>query len=165
MAKVIPIDNVNVIRNGFFAPDFSLPDTDGHMFRIKENLTGNFICLVFFPDGKNERVAGHLKDLNSGLPKTSGGQDVRLVGISPFKLPILSAIKENLGLGFPLLSDQNLTVSKKYYIIAGNAFKLSTHFSIFVMDDAGIVRIRMFDIAGISRFDCGELRKKIADLV
>jgi len=36
------MDNVNVIRKGFIAPDFTLPSTDGNMVSLKDCLSTDF---------------------------------------------------------------------------------------------------------------------------
>ena len=99
------MDNVNVIRVGFFAPDFSLPDTEGKIFALKDNLKGPFSALCFFSDGDNANIRNFLKDLNSGLPSTASGLPVKALAVSTEKIHRLSALKKKLKLDFPVLSD------------------------------------------------------------
>ena len=51
------MDNVNVLRTGFYALDFALPDTQGNIFRLRDDLSGHFTALCFFPDGENEKIS------------------------------------------------------------------------------------------------------------
>jgi len=159
------MDNVNVIRTGFFALDFSLPDTQGNLFRLKDNLAGNFVALCFFPDGDNERANGYLKDLNQGLPLTASGLPVRLAGICPRRADRLRELKDRFKLAFPLLSDDKLLVSRKYHVWDDDSPKPEVHFCIFVVDDFGVIRHRVSEVPGYSRFMIDEFRTAISKLI
>jgi peroxiredoxin len=159
------VDNVNVIRNGFFAPDFSLPDAEGNLFNLKQNLQGCFTCICFFPDGSKERVNNYLKDLNQGLPATGSALPVRVVGICSEKPIHIMEIKEKLKLGFPILSDKKTSVANKYYILDHNSLKPGAYFGIFIIDDTGIIRHRIIEIPGVSKYSPEELRREISRLI
>ncbi len=159
------MDNVNVIRTGFFAPDFSLPDSEGHMVSLKENLANSFVCLCFFPDGDNDKINGILKDLNSDMPKTAAGLLVNILAVSPEKVFRLKALKDKLKINFPLLSDLKLKAAKQYYVVDSNSLKRNVHFSVFIIDDAGIVRHRFSEVIGVSKFAMENLKIEIAKLL
>jgi peroxiredoxin len=159
------MDNVNVIRSGFFAIDFALPDTNGDMFKLDDHRAGNFIALCFFPDGENERVNGYLKDLNSGLPHTASDLAVNTVGICPRRMDDLAAFKEKLKLNFGILSDHRLVVSSKYHVIDSESPKPSVYFTIFVIDDYGLIRHRISEVPGLSKYSPDELRLTISKLI
>lgn len=159
------MDNVNVIRQGFYAPDFSLPNTQGEIFHLKENLGGKFICLCFFSDGSNEKINGYLKDLNQGLPNTASGFPVRLIGICPERGSRLKSLKEKLKLSYDLLADQKMLVATRYYVVNSYSPKPSVYFSLFVIDDSGIVRHRESEIQGLSKYSPEEFRAEVAKLI
>jgi len=159
------MDNVNVIRAGFFAPDFSLPDSNGDLLALKGNLKDNFICLCFFPDGDNDKINGYLKDLNVGLPPTSSGLPVKVIGICPEKSKRLKTLKEKLKLNFALLFDSRLMAAKKYYVVNNSAVKPSVHFSVFVIDDGGTIRYRASEVVGFSKYVPEDLRSEISRLI
>ena len=159
------MDNVNVMRTGFFAPDFSLPDTKGELFHLSEHLSGCFVCLCFFPDGDNDKVNSYLKDLNSGLPKTAAGLPVKIIGISPVRGSHLKELQEKYKITFPLLSDLKMAVSSRYYVINDSSSKPSVHFSIFVIDDTGIIRYRASEVAGLSRYNAEEFKVELSKLI
>lgn len=159
------MENVNVIRTGFMAPDFSQADINGEVFKLKDNLDGNFICLCFFPEGDAEKATSYLKDLNQGLPNSTAGLPVKLVGVSPAKAGHLKQLKDKLKLNFPLISDPLMSISSKYYIVNGYSPKPAVYFSVFVIDDTGVVRYRQSEIPGISRFSLEELRSEIPKLL
>lgn len=159
------MDNVNVIRSGFFAIDFTLTDTQGDVYHLKDNLAGHFTCLVFFPNGEIEKVNNYLKILNQELPNTASGLPVNIVGICPEKVSHLSQLKNKLKLTFPILSDSRQLVSKKYYVINESSAKPAVYFSIFIIDDGGIVRYRTSEVPGFSKFAPDELKAAISRLI
>ncbi|HBC47773.1 MAG TPA: hypothetical protein DEO84_10805 [candidate division Zixibacteria bacterium] len=159
------IDNVNIIRTGFYAIDFTLTDTEGNIFHLNDNLTGKFTCLVFFPDGEIEKVNNYLKSLNQGLPDTASGLPVQIVAISPEKASQLEHLKDKFKLGFPVLSDSRLFVSEKYHLVNVGSAKPSVYFSIYVIDDTGIIRHRAGEVPGLSRFSFEELKTAISRLI
>lgn len=159
------MDNVNVLRTGFFAPEFSLPDTHGQIFSLKDNLEERYLALCFFPAGADIRIKGFLKDLNSGLPKTSTDILVSVAAISPDRTDLLAGLSEELGLTYPVLSDHQLTVSNRYYVTDSEDFRPSVHFSVFVIDDELIVRHRISEVHGVSVFNPGELRSAISRMI
>ncbi len=159
------MDNVNVLRTGFFAPEFSLPDTHSQIFSLKDNLENQYLALCFFPAGADVRIRGFLKDLNSGLPKTSTDMVVNVAAISPERTNSLVRLSEELRLTYPVLSDHQLTVSNRYYVTDSDDFRPSVHFSVFVIDDELIIRHRVSEVSGVSVFDPAELRSTISGML
>lgn len=159
------VDNVNVLRVGFLAPDFSLTDTLGRTFSLIKSLADNFWAICFFPARAEARVKGYLKELSSGLPASLSGLPVRIVGISPDRPNFLARLGEQLKLDFPLLSDPRLTVAARYYVIDSGSHQPSVYFSIFIVDDNGIIRHRVSEIPGVSAFSMEVLRSEISRLV
>ena len=94
-----------MIEPGRSAPDFTLPDQDGHEVSL-EDLRGQRSVLVFYPldfspictDQLNvyQEVLGELED-----------QDAKLYGISVDSAFAHKAFQERLGITFPLLADFN----------------------------------------------------------
>jgi peroxiredoxin len=158
-------DNVNVLRSGFYAIDFTLTDTQGDIFHLQEKLDGNFTCLVFFPNGDVEKINNYLKNLNQGLPSTAAGLPVNIIAIGPEKVSHLKHLKDKLKLNYKVLSDPTLYVSEKYYVVNTFSAKPAVYFSVFVIDDTGIIRYRASEVPGFSRFAPEELRAAISRLV
>ncbi len=159
------MDNVNVLRTGFFAPEFSLPDTRGQIFSLKDNLVEQYLAVCFFPAEVDMRIRGFLKDLDSDLPRTSTDIPVDVVAISPERTNSLVKLAEELKLNYPVLSDHQLTVSNRYYVTDSDSFRPSVHFSIFIIDDELIIRHRVSEVRGISGFDSAELRSTISRML
>jgi peroxiredoxin len=159
------MDNVNVLRTGFYALDFALPDTNGDIYKLSDHLKGNFMAVCFFPDGDNEKINSYLKDLNQGLPKTASGLAIEPVGICPRRVDDLRNLKEKLKLGFPILSDHQLMISTKYLVVDSYSAKPSVYFSLFVIDDYSLIRYRAAEVPGFSKFVPGEFRAAVAKIV
>lgn len=158
------MDNVNVLRTGFIAPDFSLPDSSGEIFTLSSHLRDCFLALCFFPASPGDRIKGYLKDLNSGLPKTSTGLPVVTVAVTPEKTNSAAELRKDLKLDYPVLSDSKLKVSERYYLTDSDSFGTSVHFTIFVIDYDRIIRHRVSDYADYSLYDPGRLRETISKL-
>jgi peroxiredoxin len=159
------VDNVNILRTGFYAIDFTLPDTDGNIFHLNDNLAGRFTCLVFFPDGENEKIQILLKSLNQGLPNTASGLPVQIIAIGPEKVSHLKHSRDKLKLNYPILSDSKLFVVTKYHLVNSASAKPAVYFSIFIVDDTGIIRYRASEVQGFSRFSIEELKAAISRLI
>jgi peroxiredoxin len=159
------MDNVNVLRTGFYALDFALPDTNGDIYKLSDHLKDIFVAVCFFPNGDNEKVNAYLKDLNQGLPNSASGLPVSVVGICPRRVDDLKKFKEKLKLGFPILSDHLMTVCSKYHTVESNSAKPSVYFSIFVIDDYSFIRYRAGEVPGLSKYSPEEFRTAVAKIV
>jgi peroxiredoxin len=159
------MDNVNVLRTGFFALDFSLPDTQGDIFHLKNNLKDRFTCLCFFPNDGNEKINNFLKDLNAGLPDMPAGLPVKVIGICPEKISRLQGLKDKLKLNFPVLADEKLVVATKYHVVNSYSARPSVYFSIFIIDDTGQIWYRQSEVPGLAKYNPENLRLEIAKLI
>jgi len=159
------VDNVNVIRTGFFAPDFSLPDTLGEVFTLSENISDNLAVICFFSSNPDDTVKGYLRELDGGLPRTASGVESKMVGIIPGKIVTAAKLKDELKLNFPVLSDQKLTVARRYYVVDSASFETSVYFSIFVVDSEGVIRYRVSEQAGYSEYDFAKLKSAISTIL
>ncbi len=159
------MDNVNVIRNGFMAIDFSLPDSNGNMVSLKDTIKEDFAALCFFSGYDNKKIKSYLKKLNDGLPKTASGFNVNVLAISTEKVHRLSVLRNELGLSFPVLSDNRMTVSNRYYVIDSESAPRAVHFSVFIIDNEYIVRHRVIETPQTVEFEIEELEKNISALI
>ncbi len=158
------MDNVNVIRNGFFAPDFALSSADGKMVSLKDCISDNFLALCFFSKSGSHKSKATLSELNKGLPKTLYGFEVSVACISPEKTHKLINLKNELGLSFPLLSDTRMEVCGLYNVIDSGSRIPAVHFSIFVIDNELIIRHRFIESSG-NEFRIEDFKKEILTII
>ncbi len=159
------MDNVNVIRNGFIACDFTLPDSNGNMISLKDFIKSDFLALCFFSGYDDRKIKSYLRKLNSGLPKSASGFNLKVLAVSTEKIHRLNKLKDELGLSFPLLSDNRLTISNRYYVINSEDVGSAVHFSIFIIDNEFIIRLRVIETPGMAEFKIEDLHKNISELI
>ena len=101
-----------MLKLGDRAPAFTLYDQNNEKWRLTDQETSR-VALFFYPrantSGCTEQAIG-LRDL---LPRISG---VALVGISADSPEKQAAWAEKHRLGFPLLSDPDHKVARKYFV-------------------------------------------------
>jgi peroxiredoxin Q/BCP len=143
------MDNVNRIGVGFFAPDFTLKDTEGKMIRLSD-FFGKKNVLLFFFEGKR---CGFYLDWLSGLAKAYDRvklKNAEIIGISPDERWISHKLKTKKKIEFPILKDnqeakgasQSPKASEQYGVQILKAERASLYPAIFVIDKRGIIRYR-----------------------
>jgi len=94
------------------APDFTLPDPDGHNVSLS-SLRGQRVIVYFYPAAMTPgctKQACDFRDSNADL--SAGGFAV--LGISPDSPAKLAKFRDRDALTFPLLSDPDLSALKAY---------------------------------------------------
>ena len=97
---------------GDAAPDFTLPDADGHQVSLA-SLRGQRVIIYFYPAAMTPgctKQACDFRDSKSDL--SDAGYAV--LGISPDSPAKLAAFRDREGLTFPLLSDPDRGVLQAY---------------------------------------------------
>ena len=132
------------------APDFTLPGTDGtpagHRDYTLSELRGQPVVLAFYP-GDNTPVC--TRQLNSYTADIDQFRDVdaAVLAISPQTVESHDAFSADQGgFAFPLLSDVDKAVGRRYGILGPVGFYRR---SIFVVDADGIVRYAHRAVAGL----------------
>jgi peroxiredoxin Q/BCP len=97
---------------GDAAPDFTLPDQEGHEVSLS-GLRGQNVVLYFYPKadtpGCTTQACGvrdHQADYVSA--------DAVVLGVSPDQVKAVSKFDQKYGLGFPLLADSDHAVAEAY---------------------------------------------------
>ena len=131
-----------MIKEGTKAPDFSLPSVEGGEVSLK-NLRRKTVVLYFYPKDDTPgctREACAFRDSQAKIKKTGAV----VLGVSPDSVAAHQKFKTKYKLNFPLLSDADKSVAKKF-----GAFGEKTMYgkkvvgmirSTFVIDGAGVVR-------------------------
>ena len=128
---------------GVKAPDFTLPSTIGDQFTLsdhigKENVVLSFYVFDFSPVCTKEMCS--FRDGLADLEKLN----TRVVGISIDSLWSHKAFAQSLNIKFPLLSDFNKEISRKYGVLYEDLRGLRgvSKRSVFAIDKEGVIRYR-----------------------
>jgi len=100
------------LESGDAAPDFTLPDADGHEVSLSA-FSGKRIIVYFYPAAMTPGCTKQACDFRDSLASLAGAGFV-VLGVSPDSPAKLAKFRDRDGLTFPLLSDQDRTVLKAY---------------------------------------------------
>lgn len=135
---------------GDTAPDFTLAGTDGspegHRAYTLSDHRGDVVVLVFYP-GDNTPVC--TQQLNSYTADVGAFEsvDAKLLALSPQSIESHDRfISEQGGFAFPLLSDVDKDVGRRYGVLGPLGFYRR---SVFVIDGEGTVRYRNRGVGGV----------------
>jgi peroxiredoxin Q/BCP len=131
-----------MIEEGKRAPDFALPSSEGGEVRLTD-LRGKTVVLYFYPKDDTPgctREACAFRDNQAALEK----KGVVVLGVSGDSLASHEKFKTKYKLNFPLLSDPDKAVAKKYgawgeKVLYGKK-TVGMIRSTFVIDADGVVR-------------------------
>jgi len=131
-----------MIEQGKKAPEFALPSSEGGEVRLKD-LRGKTVVLYFYPKDDTPgctREACAFRDSQAALKK----KGVVVLGVSGDSLASHAKFKTKYELNFPLLSDPDKSVAKKYgawgeKVLYGKK-SVGMIRSTFVIDGEGVVR-------------------------
>ncbi len=130
-----------MLQPGDKAPDFALRASDKSLVKLSE-LRGKHVLLLFYPFAFTGVCTKEMCYMRDSLAEYEG-LDARILAVSVDSPYTLAKWKAEQQFNFPLLSDFNKTVSKKYdtlYKEFGLGLKGVSKRSAFVIDKQGIVR-------------------------
>lgn len=137
---------------GTTAPDFTLPGvlvTGGAAERADYALSaqrGKPVVLAFYPGDNTTVCTKQLCSYTSGLDAFTG-LGATVWGISPQDVDSHEGFARKYDLGFPLLADIELAVTRQYGISLGGA---GLRRSVFVIDGEGILRWKHVTLVGLT---------------
>ncbi|HEY8656433.1 MAG TPA: peroxiredoxin [Candidatus Limnocylindria bacterium] len=100
------------LQAGDTAPDFTLPDQDGTAVRLS-SFRGAPVVLYFYPADDTPGCTTEARQFNDNLGRFQEAR-VAVVGISPDGAPSHQRFRSAYGLRFPLLSDVDHGVLRRY---------------------------------------------------
>lgn len=130
-----------MLQPGDKAPDFALRASDKSLVKLSEQ-RGQNVLLLFFPFAFTGVCTKELCMMRDSLAEYEG-LNARIFAISVDSPYTLAKWREEQGFNFPLLSDFNKAVSKKYDALYKEfAFGLKgvSKRAAFVVDKEGIIR-------------------------
>ena len=130
-----------MLQPGDKAPDFALRASDKSLVKLSEQ-KGKNVLLLFFPFAFTGVCTKELCMMRDSLAEYEQ-LDAQILAISVDSPYTLAKWKEEQAFNFPLLSDFNKTVSKKYdslYKEFGLGLKGVSKRSAFVVDKKGVIQ-------------------------
>jgi len=137
---------------GDAAPAFTLPATGGKHVSLGDYL-GQPVVLVFYPGDDTPVCTRQLNSYNDDLSQFSA-MSAQVLAISAQSVESHERFSEKHGFQFPLLSDVDKSAAAAYGTLGPLGFFRR---SVFVIDQAGIVRYVHRAIAGLTFRPVGEL--------
>jgi peroxiredoxin len=131
------------VEVGAKAPDFTLPNQDRENVTLSEQLTQGPVVLAFYPAAFSSVCQQEMctfRDSMTELNKSSA----KVLGISTDTFFAQKAWADAQQLNFPLLSDYNKDVIRKYGVVNPDMIGLKdiAKRAVFVIDRTGVVRHR-----------------------
>ena len=133
------MDNVERVRIGFRAMNFSLTDSIGEFHRLSDFSDKKSVVLVFLPKASWEYSKPFLKKWEEILYKIENLPGVILAVSCEYPTRCYH-LKKELGLTFPILWDENCFLAEFYGVL--NLNQNQAHPSIFLIDAQGIIRYK-----------------------
>ena len=100
------------LEPGDTAPDFTLPDSEGHEVSLSSH-RGQRVIVYFYPAAMTPGCTKQACDFRDSLADLAK-QDIVVLGISPDAPAKLAKFREKEALTFPLLSDADRAVMQAY---------------------------------------------------
>ena len=130
-----------MVEPGTPAPDFALPADDGTTVRLSE-LRGRNVVLFFYPKDDTPGCTIEAREFGEAYSRFQA-QDTLVLGISADGVDSHIRFKTRFGLPYPLLADEEHTVSEAYGVwkeksMFGKTF-MGIERSTFVVDRDGTI--------------------------
>ena len=150
------------LEAGSPAPDFSLPDKDGKAHSLSD-YRGQKVIVYFYPAASTPGCTTQACDFRDNMASLQGAGYV-VLGVSKDKLPALQKFVENENLGFPLLSDEDLSIHHAYGAFGEKSMYGKTVMGVirstFVIDESGVLEHALHNVKATGHVEM--LRKKLA---
>jgi thioredoxin-dependent peroxiredoxin len=149
------------LEAGSLAPDFTLPDKDGKAHALSD-YRGQKAILYFYPAASTPGCTTQACDFRDNMASLRAAGYV-VLGLSKDKLPALQKFAENENLGFPLLSDEDLSVHNAYGAFGEKSMYGKTVMGVirstFVLDENGVLEHALYNVKATGHVEM--LRKKL----
>jgi thioredoxin-dependent peroxiredoxin len=130
------------------APDFTLPDADGHDVSLS-SFRGQRVIVYFYPAAMTPGCTTQACDFRDNLAELNG-QGITVLGISPDPPAKLARFRDKEGLTFPLLSDADHKVLEAYGAYGEKKLYGKTTVGVirstFVVDPDGTIARAMYGV-------------------
>lgn len=144
------------LKPGDPAPDFELPGTGGRTYRLAD-YRGRKVVLAFYPGDFTPVCTKQFcsyRDDGERLDRLGA----EVLGISPQSVDSHERFSEEKRLNVPLLADEDKSVARAYGVLAGGHVRRS----VFIVDEAGVLRHCKISLVGLGYESVGDLEKALA---
>lgn len=145
--RAVVTDN-HRLSPGDTAPEFTLPDADGNDVSLSD-YRGRKVIVYFYPAASTPGCTKQACDFRDSLAEL-GGAGLEVIGISPDKPAKLAKFRDNEGLTFPLLSDPDREVLKKWGAFGEKMMYGKTVTGVirstFVVDELGKIEVAQYNV-------------------
>ena len=149
------------LEAGSPAPDFSLPDKDGKAHSLSD-YRGQKVIVYFYPAASTPGCTTQACDFRDNMASLQGAGYV-VLGVSKDKLLALQKFAEHENLGFPLLSDEDLSVHHAYGAFGEKSMYGKTVMGVirstFVVDESGVLEHALYNVKATGHVEM--LRKRL----
>ena len=149
------------LEAGSPAPDFTLPDKDGKVHSLSD-YRGQKVILYFYPAASTPGCTTQACDFRDNMASLKGAGYV-VLGLSKDKLPALQKFAEKENLGFPLLSDEDMSVHHAYGAFGEKSMYGKTVMGVirstFVISEDGVLEHALYNVKATGHVEM--LRRKI----
>ena len=139
-----------MLKTGDRAPDFTLPDQDGHEITLSALLADGPLVLYFYPADFTPgctKEACTIRDLHDEIAAAG----MRVVGISPQDAASHARFRDKYGLQFTLLADPGKAVVKAYGV--DGPLGIGVRRATFLLGADGVVRAAVLADIRIGRHE------------
>ncbi len=128
---------------GTKAPDFTLPNQDRESVTLSEEIKKGPVVLAFFPAAFSSVCQQEMCTFRDSMAELNASS-ARVLGVSVDTFFAQKAWADQQKLNFPLLSDFNKDVIRKYGVVNPDMIGLKdiAKRAVFVIDRSGVVRHR-----------------------
>lgn len=133
------------LNEGAMAPDFSIRDSKGRVFRLSDLKGKKSIAAYFYPKDFTPGCTTEAAEFTRDYEKFREA-GIEIVGISPDSEESHTKFRSKMGIPYPLVADTKYDVSKKYGVYGLKNFMgreyMGVNRSTFLVDKSGkIVKI------------------------
>lgn len=143
------------MKAGDFVSNFVLKDENGNDFDLYENLD-KLVLLAFYPKDDTPVCSTQLNDYNQNLDDFSK-HGIKVVGISTDSVESHSNFCDKLKLNFPLLADEDKTISKQFDAV--NFLGMNKRMLVIIGTDKKV--LWMDSTMSITYIKTGEILEKV----
>ena len=129
--------NKGSLKVGDQAPDFTLTDQNGAIVKMSDFLGKKNVVLAFYIKAFTSGWTKELKAYQADIAKFEQA-GTQVIGISVDSQARNKVFAEQLGVKFPILSDEQKTVSREYGVLIP-LIKLASR-TTFVIDKQGVIQ-------------------------